>query len=302
MGKKVAITGATSYCALSLLPKLQADPDVEEIIGIGRRPWVGGFDKVTYYREDIGSKKLFDILKGVDTVYHLAFIVAEIYDKVKTLDISINGSKNVFQACAENKVRKVIYTSSMTAYGSGFHRDNLLEFTEDAELKRNADNYYNPSKLDVENFVTDFFQDYPDVTLTVLRTGLLVGPNIDNMFSDLRSMKITALPAGRTTHNQMISENDLGDALYLAFVKDLPGVYNVAADDADSTKWCFKAAADWRPKQAFLTFLLHHAMADQARFKRVSTHFCYLIEKTPVTRYHPHHRPPKKQHDLSGRQ
>ncbi|MBW1899009.1 MAG: NAD-dependent epimerase/dehydratase family protein [Deltaproteobacteria bacterium] len=240
MGKRVAITGVTSYFALTLLPYLQADPDVDEIIGIGRKPWTGGYDKLTYHREDIRSDKLFEIFKGVDTVYHLAFVVGEIHDKKSTLDININGSRNVFKACAENKVKKVIYTSSMTAYGS--HRDNILGLTEESPLRRNEDNYYNSSKIDVENFVTEFFSHYPDITLTVLRAGLLVGPNINNMFSDLWSMKLTALPAGRTTHNQMISEEDLGEAMYNAFKKELPGIFNVAADDAVPTKWCFNAA------------------------------------------------------------
>jgi len=240
MGKKVAITGVTSYFASTLLPFLQADPDVDEIIGIGRKPWPGGYDKLTYFREDIRSEKLFEIFRGVDTVYHLAFVVGEIHDKKSTLDININGSRNVFKACAENKVKKVIYTSSMTAYGS--HRDNILGFTEESLLRRNEDNYYNSSKIDVENFVTEFFSHYPDIILTVLRAGLLVGPNINNMFSDLWTMKITALPAGRTTHNQMISEQDLGEAMYLAFKKELPGIYNVAADDAVPTRSCFKAA------------------------------------------------------------
>ncbi|MFO7560964.1 MAG: NAD-dependent epimerase/dehydratase family protein [Desulfobacterales bacterium] len=240
MGKKVAITGVTSYFALTLLPYLQADPEVDEIIGIGRKPWTGGYDKLTYYREDIRSEKLFEIFKDVDTVYHLAFVVGEIHDKAGTLDININGSRNVFKACAENKVKKVIYTSSMTAYGS--HRDNILGFTEESPLRRNEDNYYNSSKIDVENFVTEFFSHYPDITLTVLRAGLLVGPNINNMFSDLWTMKLTALPAGRTTHNQLISEEDLGEAMYIAFKKELPGIFNVAADDAVPTKWCFKAA------------------------------------------------------------
>jgi UDP-glucose 4-epimerase len=239
MGKKVAITGVTSYFALTLMPKLQADPVVEEIIGIGRRPWTGGFDKLTYYREDIRSKKLFDLFKGVDAVYHLAFVVGEIHDKQKTLDININGSKNVFEACAANNVKKVIYTSSMTAYGS--HSDNILGLKECDALTRNEDNYYNSCKIDVENYVTNFFQDYPDITLTVLRAGLLVGPNINNMFSDLWSMKVSALPVGRTSHNQMISEEDLGEAMYLPLVKELPGVFNVAGDDAVPTRWCFKA-------------------------------------------------------------
>ena len=131
MGKKVAITGVTSYFASTLLPKLQADNDVEEIIGIDTRPWTGGYNKVTFYREDIRSDKMVSLLQGVDTVYHLAYIVGEIQDKQQTLDININGSKNVFQACAKNKVKKVVYTSSMTTYGS--HKNNILGFKEDAD-------------------------------------------------------------------------------------------------------------------------------------------------------------------------
>ena len=46
---------------------------------------------------------------------------------------------------------------------------------------------------------------------------------------------------GKDIHNQMISVEDLGEAMYLPFLKNLPGIYNVAADDAVPTRWCFKA-------------------------------------------------------------
>ena len=237
MGKIVAVTGVNSYFASTILPRLQADPEVESIIGIDVTPWKGGFDKVRFFKEDIRSQKIADILKGVDTVYHLAFVVGEIKDKEKTFDININGSKNVFSACAKNRVRKVIYTSSMTVYGA--HKNNPLGFTEESPLAKNADNYYNSSKVDVENFVTDFFKSHPDIILTVIRAGLLCGPKINNMFSKLWEMKVTSLPLGRESYNQFIHEDDLGEALYLAYTKDIPGIYNVTADDAVATRWCF---------------------------------------------------------------
>ena len=81
MGKTVAITGVNSYFASTVLTKLQADPQVEAIIGIDVSPWRGGFDKVTFYREDIRSDKIADLLTGVDVLYHFAFIVGEIQDK-----------------------------------------------------------------------------------------------------------------------------------------------------------------------------------------------------------------------------
>lgn len=240
MGKKIAITGVNSYFARTVLPILENDPEVEEIIGIDVRPFHGGYKKVRFYKEDIRSGKLFEILEGVDTVYHLAYIVGEIHDKEKTRDININGSKNVFQAAAKNHVRKVIYTSSMTAYGS--HPDTPLGLTEEHPLRGNKDSYYASSKVEVENFVRKFFSAHPEIILTVIRAGLLAGPHMNNFFSKLWSMKISSLPMGRNAHNQLIHEKDLGRALYLACEKDIPGVYNVAADDAVATKWMFQKA------------------------------------------------------------
>jgi len=240
MGIRVAITGINSYFASTILPKLEENPDIERIVGIDVSPWKGGYSKVRFHREDIRSDRIFDILKGVDVVYHLAFIVGEIHDKSKTLDININGSKNVFTACAANRVKKVIYTSSMTIYGS--HESNPLGFTELSPICANDDSYYNSSKVQVEAFVAEFFKDHPEITLTIMRVGLLCGPGINNMFSTLWSKKISALPMGRNSYNQLIHEEDLGEALDLAMKKDLSGIYNVCADDALPTRDMFKKA------------------------------------------------------------
>jgi UDP-glucose 4-epimerase len=240
MGKTVAVTGVNSYFASTLLPLLQNDPDVDKIVGIDTAPWKGGFGKVAFFREDIRSRNLVDILRGVDVLVHLAFVVGEIRDKEKTRDINVNGSRNVFRACAENGVGKIVYTSSMTVYGS--RRDTPLGLTEESPLARNEDSYYNTSKVEMEEFVASFSREHPEILCTVLRAALLCGPGIRNMFSRLWSMKIGALPLGRVPHNQLIHEEDMGDALLRAIRKDLPGVYNVTADDAVSTAWCFRTA------------------------------------------------------------
>ena len=240
MGIRVAITGVNSYFASTLLPILDSDTEIEEIIGIDVTPWKGGFKKVRFHREDIRSGKIESLLNDVDVVFHLAFIVGEIHDKKETLDININGSKNIFKACAANRVKKVIYSSSMTVYGA--HQDNALGFTEQSPLNRNSDSYYNSSKIQVEEFVAEFFKDHPGITLTILRVGLLCGPNINNIFSALWSKKFSALPMGRNSHNQLIHEKDLGDAFHIALKKDVPGIFNVCADDALATRWMFKKA------------------------------------------------------------
>ncbi len=231
MSKTVAITGINSYFASTVLPKLQADPDVEKIIGIDVTPWKGGYNKVIFHKIDIRNPEIASILDGVETVYHLAFIVGEIQDKEKTYDININGSRNIFSACKTNKIKKVIYTSSATVYGS--HEDNPPVFYEDSPLAKNEDNYYNSSKIDVENFVTGYFKDTPEIIFTVLRAALLFGPNINNMFSSLFALPVSMLPFNSTdSSNQYIHEEDLGEALYLVHKKDIPGIYNIGADDS----------------------------------------------------------------------
>ncbi len=238
MGKTVAITGINSYFASTLLPKLEEDPTVDKIIGIDLTPWKGGSSKVEFHKEDIRSENLLKIFKGVDVVYHLAFIVGEIQNKKMTFDININGSRNVFNACVENKVKKVIYTSSATVYGS--HEDNPSVFYEDSPLRINEDNYYSKSKVEVENFVSDFFKEHPEIKLTIIRAALLFGPNINNMFSKLYELPVSALPMGSKAGNQYIHEEDLGTALHIAYEKDIPGIYNVGADDSLPTAESFK--------------------------------------------------------------
>ncbi|SHK55290.1 UDP-glucose 4-epimerase [Desulfatibacillum alkenivorans DSM 16219] len=240
MGKTVAITGVNSYFASTLLPQLQADPDVEKIVGIDVTPWRGGFSKVEFHREDIRSQAVEDLFKDVDTVFHLAFVVSEIQDKKKTFDINIQGSKNVFQACVKNQVRKVVYTSSNTVYGA--YKEIPLNVDEEQPVYRNKESYYNQSKVDVEAFALDFFKGHPDMVFTIIRAALLFGPHTNNMFTDVYKSKVTAMPLGSVAHIHYIHEDDLGEALHLAFTHDLPGIYNVGADDAVSSYWTFRKA------------------------------------------------------------
>ena len=239
MGQTIAITGINSYFAATLLPRLESDPAVDTIIGIDNAPWKGGYTKVRFFREDIRSPKLADILRGADTVFHMAFIVGEIRDKKATSGININGTKNVFDACVSAGVRKIVYTSSATVYGADIH--NPLGITEDRPPLKHKDSYYNASKVDVEKLVADYTGKYPDMIFTTLRAALLFGPRINNMFSKLFSMKLSALPPG-VSYTQYVHEEDLGKALHLAFSKDLPGIYNVGADDAIATISAFKQA------------------------------------------------------------
>jgi len=63
---------------------------------------------------------LASALRGADTVFHLAAIASvprSIDSPVPSHQVNIDGTFNVFRACAEHKVRRVVYAASSSAYG-----------------------------------------------------------------------------------------------------------------------------------------------------------------------------------------
>jgi UDP-glucose 4-epimerase len=76
-----------------------------------------------FYKEDIRNKKaILDIVKdhNIDTCIHLAAIVSvldSITDPDYTVDVNINGTFNILDACSRIKVRNFIFSSSCAVYG-----------------------------------------------------------------------------------------------------------------------------------------------------------------------------------------
>jgi UDP-glucose 4-epimerase len=236
----IAITGINSYFAKTVLPKLMADPEIESIIGIDVTPWTGEGSKVAFFQEDVRKREIYTLLKDADIVLHLAFIVEEIRDKKKTHAINVEGSKNVFQACAANGVKKIVYTSSIAAYGA--HPDNPIGITEEQPLIENPDSYYSTDKVVVEKFLDNFQKDNPKMIITRFRPPIIVGPNLNNFAVDFYTRKKNFTIKGKDNEVQFLHENDLGEALYLAIKKDFPGAFNIAADDYAGSRRLFEIA------------------------------------------------------------
>ena len=59
-------------------------------------------------------------VQGADVVFHLAAIPSvprSIREPLLSHQVNIDGTFNVFRACAEGKVRRVVYAASSSAYG-----------------------------------------------------------------------------------------------------------------------------------------------------------------------------------------
>jgi UDP-glucose 4-epimerase len=80
-------------------------------------------DKKVYFIEgDIQDKKIVDsIMKKVDCVIHLAAIASvfeSVKNPIKTHEVNVTGTLNVFISALENNVKRVVYASSDAVYGN----------------------------------------------------------------------------------------------------------------------------------------------------------------------------------------
>ena len=90
---------------------------------MARRPFdiaAHGWEKVEYRRGDVLDRDSVDALvEEADVVVHLAFVIVAGEDESR--EINLSGSRNVFEAAAAAGAKRLVYTSSVAAYG--FDRD-----------------------------------------------------------------------------------------------------------------------------------------------------------------------------------
>jgi nucleoside-diphosphate-sugar epimerase len=223
-----AVTGVAGYLGRRLLELLDADPQIERVVGVdvSEPPVVS--PKLEFHRMDVGDPRLAKTFPGVDVVVHLAFQVDPIRDEERMRAVNVDGTRNVLEACVATGVRKLVYTSSATVYGA--HSDNDFPLTESSPLRANPDFSYAWHKLETERLIEAFAGDHPEVVATVLRPAIVFGPGVENFISRmLEAPRVTAVK-GYEPPLQLVHESDVASAIHVAIGRDLPGPFNVAAD------------------------------------------------------------------------
>src|SRR5918998_557343 len=94
---------------------------VERGIGMARSPFdpkEAGWRKSEYRQGDIlNHDSVAGLVADADVVVHLAFII--LGGREETREINLEGTRNVFEAAVGAGGKRLVYTSSVAAYG--FH-------------------------------------------------------------------------------------------------------------------------------------------------------------------------------------
>jgi UDP-glucose 4-epimerase len=239
-GLTVAVTGPTGDLGRAFIRTLERSREVERIIGMARRPFdpaAHGWKRTEYRRGDVLDRASVETLvEGADVVVHLAFIVVKA--SAETRHINVEGSRNVFEAAVAAGARRLVYASSVAAYGFA-EVDGLL--TEDLPALGHARHPYSAHKAEVEAALADALAG-GETEAWVLRPSIVAGPDAPTFVEQVRwpdrlpgplgtlAGAVAVLPDAGVRF-QLVHHDDVATALR-AGVLGLgePGAYNIAAD------------------------------------------------------------------------
>ncbi|MGY1692336.1 NAD-dependent epimerase/dehydratase family protein [Geodermatophilus sp. SYSU D01105] len=244
----VAVTGPTGTFGAGLVPLLQADDRVRQVVGIARRPFnpaERGWTKMTYRRGDVRDPgALREAFEGADVVVHLAFLITGNAPRRTTRSINVDGTLNAFRVAAAVGARRFVHASSVAAYG--WHRDNPERIPEDWPVRPAARLFYAREKAELEHLLAAEAAATPDLALYLLRPPVVLGPNViggkdvlpgplaplgRRLFGRPRRLPVPVPLLAPEFPVQFVHEDDVGSALQRCVVAaGPPGAYNVAGD------------------------------------------------------------------------
>jgi nucleoside-diphosphate-sugar epimerase len=244
----VAVTGPTGDIGRSLLRVLEANPQVERIAAMARRPFdpaAEGLAKTEYRQADVlDADAVAGIVAGADVVVHLAFMIMG--SAQETTQINLTGSRNVFAAAIDARVPRLVYASSVAAYGFG--ADNPPVLTEDLEPRGTARHYYSAQKAELERALRELLAG-ADTDAYVFRPCIVAGPDALTLLETIPYVQLSErMPAAALralefmpalkpvlpnpgVPFQLVHHDDVATALEAAVLgRGEPGIYNLAAD------------------------------------------------------------------------
>ena len=240
------MTGPTGEIGQAVVAALERSREVTRVLGMARRPFdpaLHGWKKVAYRRGDVLDRDaVAGLVEDADVVLHLAFIIMG--GARESAAVNLVGSRNVFEAAVAAGAKRLVYASSVAAYG--FHPDNPQPLTEDVPARGTGGHYYSAQKAEVEELLRETLAGSSTASY-VFRPCIVAGPDAPLLIDSLPYTLISErLPAAVTrlldglpilkpvlpdpgVPFQLVHHDDVASAMRAAVLgRGTPGVYNLA--------------------------------------------------------------------------
>jgi nucleoside-diphosphate-sugar epimerase/phosphohistidine swiveling domain-containing protein len=206
---------------------------------VTRRLWMKGHDVVALSRSrpanlpngvefisaDIrDGAKVEKAMAGCDAVVHLAWTVTPSRRIEDHHEIDIDGTQNVLDAMTRAGCGRMVFASSVTAYGA--LADNPSSLKETDPLRPPADQIYATNKAAAEKMIIA-----SGASAVLIRASVVLGREVDNV-----GMRLFATPSlvqvrGDPGRMQLLHPEDIGRFFAEAVSSDKTGPVNLAASD-----------------------------------------------------------------------
>jgi nucleoside-diphosphate-sugar epimerase len=240
------VTGPTGEVGQAVVGALERAAEVKRVVGMARSPFdplTRGWKKVEYRRGDVLDRDaVAELVRDVDVVVHLAFIIMGAPEESRK--VNLDGSRNVFEAAVSAGVKRLVYASSVAAYG--FHGDNPQPLTEDTPARGSAEHYYSAQKAEVEAALSEILADHA-TDAYVFRPCIVGGRDAPLLITNLPYVQLAErLPRAMRgllggvpmikpvlpdpgVPFQLVHHDDVASAMRAAVLgRGTPGIYNLA--------------------------------------------------------------------------
>jgi UDP-glucose 4-epimerase len=233
LGRRLLITGLSSFWGGRLALAFERDPSIDVIVGMDTAEPVVALDRTEFVRADDNYSILARLVRAtqVDTVVHAGLIVDSSAANGRRIhETNVIGTMNLLAAVAaeESCVTSLVVKSSTLVYGcSGQDPTWFRERTDRSQPPRTR---VEKSLAEVEGFLQSFAEEYTGIKVAVLRCANVLGENLVTSLSQALSLPLTPTIAGFDPQLQFVEQEDVIRAIEFVVDRGLEGVYNLAGD------------------------------------------------------------------------
>jgi nucleoside-diphosphate-sugar epimerase len=239
---RVLVTGGAGFIGSNVARALLERGDEVRVLdnfSTGSRANLADIDVEIVEGELRSYERVHNAVRGVEIVYHLGALGSvprSVQDPLTSSAVNVEGTLNVLLAARDEGVRRVVYSSSSSVYGSS----GELPRTE--EMAPDPISPYGVAKLAAERYCISFSRVYAEFETVVLRYFNVFGPHQSphSQYAAVVPLFITAIASGEPVTVYGDGEQSR-DFTYVANVVDAT---LRAAQAADASGRIFNVAAE----------------------------------------------------------
>src|SRR3954454_15839864 len=197
--RRILVTGLSTYWGGRLAQALEAEPDVEAIIGVDNEEPGVELERTEYVKVGAQHALLRRVVEAaeIDTVVDTRLVVDSATTSTsKAHENNVIGTMNILAACSgkDSPVRKFVFKSSTHYYGC--EQDDPAFFDESMSRPHAPGTPIERDIVEAEASLMEFAEKAPEVSVTILRFANVLGPDVRTSHIDWFSLLVIPIILG----------------------------------------------------------------------------------------------------------